>query len=347
MNWYNAPCAKLCEVSRNAALDHQQQLTKPPGSLGQLETLAINFAAWQGRALPVLGKLGVRVFAADHGVCAQGVSAFPAEVTVQMINNFVEGGAAISVLSRDRGADFAVVNMGTVKPASPARGLIDVSAAPGTYDFTLREAMTADTLQVCLAAGREQVEQLDCSVFVAGEMGIGNTSSASAITAALLALSAETVVGRGTGIDDEGLQRKQLAVATALDLHRPCMVSPEDVLRCVGGLEIAAMTGAYIRCAQRGIPILLDGFISTAAALVAVRINPAVGDWMIAGHRSVEPAHSLLLDVLALRPLLDLDMRLGEGSGAALAVSVIQSALLLHSEMATFTEAGVNNSERL
>ncbi len=344
MKWYTAPCAEPCEASRAAALARQQQLTKPPGSLGQLEHLAINFAAWQGKPLPALGKIGVRVFAADHGVCAQGVSAFPAEVTVQMINNFVAGGAAISVLSRDCGADFSVVNMGTLEPTPRAGGLVDMSTVPGTQDFTLQEAMTADTLQLSLEAGRKQVEQLDCSLFIAGEMGIGNTSSASVITAALLALPAEAVVGRGTGIDDEGLRRKRAAVATALDLHKFSMASPEDILRCVGGLEIAAMTGAYLGAAQLGIPILLDGFISTAAALVAVRINPGASDWMIAGHRSVEPAHTLLLDALNLRPLLDLDMRLGEGSGAAVAVGIVQSALILHSEMATFDQAGVANS---
>ena len=344
-NWYQAPCVTPCAKNRLAAQQHQLQLTKPPGSLGQLEHIAVDFAGWQRRAIPALENIAVRVFAADHGICAQGVSAFPAEVTAQMIGNFVNGGAAISALARRLQADFAVVNMGTSTTIAPASGLIDMSVAPGTRDFSREEAMDANLLQACLLAGRDLVDALDCELFIAGEMGIGNTSAASAITAALLNLEAESVVGRGTGIDDSGLQRKRQAIAVALDLHRSAMKSAEDVLRCVGGFEIAAMTGAYIRCTQRGIPILLDGFISGAAALLAQRLNPGVTSWMIAGHRSTEPAHHHVLEALELRPLLELDMRLGEGSGAAVAADIICAALVLHREMATFDRAGVSKGD--
>lgn len=344
MNWYTKPCPAPCLKSRGQAREHQLQLTKPAGALGQLEDIAENFAGWQGKVHPVLDQVGVRVFVGDHGVCAQGVSAYPAEVTAQMIANFLSGGAAISVLCQAAAANFAVVNMGTLQTLSPATGLINIDAAPGTADFTTEEAMTETTLQACLTAGREQVEKLDCQLFIAGEMGIGNTTAAAAIMAASLNLRADQVVGRGTGIDDETLKRKQAAVSKALALHADSLTEPLGILRCVGGLEIAAMAGACIRSAQLGIPILLDGFISTVAALAAIGINADVKPWLTAGHQSAEAAHGRLLETLSLQPILNLGMRLGEGSGAAIAVSIIRSALLLHNHMATFAAAGVANS---
>ena len=346
MDWITKPCATPCEASRQAAREHQQNLTKPPGSLGQLEEIAVSFAGWQGKTIPSLSNVVVHVFAGDHGVCDQGVSAFPAEVTVQMIQNFVSGGAAISLLSREQVADFAVINMGTREPTPAASGLVNVHAAPGTLDFSTQEAMTDNILQVCLATGREQIDKMDGDLFIAGDMGIGNTCSSSAIVAALLKLPAEAVAGRGTGIDDAGLQRKQAAIRNALDLHREQLNSPLNVLRCLGGLEIAAIAGAFIRSAQRGIPVLLDGFVVGAAALAATRINPGVLDWMIAGHQSAEPAHKTVLNALRLKPLLNLDMCLGEGSGAAVALSIVRSALLLHGAMATFSQAGVSAKNR-
>ncbi len=343
MNWYDKSTASVCAASGEQARQQQRQLTKPPGSLGRLESLAEAFAGWQQQARPMLENIGVRVFAADHGVTAQGVSAFPAAVTVQMIDNFLDGGAAISVLSHDIGADFAVVNMGTFTPISDATGLANLAIAAGSNDFSSQAAMSEDVMQACLAAGRDQVDALHCQLFIGGEMGIGNTSSAAAIVAACLKLSAEQVTGRGTGIDDAGLKHKQKIIQKALQLHDNALVSPLGVLRCVGGLEIAGLCGAYVRSAQRGIPVLVDGFIATAAALLATRINSGVQQWLIAGHRSAEQAHGKTLEAMQLQPLLDLGMRLGEGSGAAVAVAIIRSALLLHNNMATFADAGISN----
>lgn len=344
MDWLTQTCPLPCARSAELAVQRQQELTKPIGSLGELEHIAIRFAGWQGSEKPTLERLGVRIFAGDHGICAQGVSAYPPEVTSQMIANFLSGGAAISVLSHAEGADFAVVNMGTLQPTPPAENLVNVAIAPGTQDFSYTEAMSEEHTFDALTAGAELLDQLDCDLFIAGEMGIGNTTSASAITAALLTKPLEQVVGRGTGIDDKTLLHKRAVIEKALLLHTAQLGSPIGVLRCVGGLEIAGMCGAYIRSAQRGIPILLDGFISSAAALLAVTINPGVKPWLMAGHLSVEPAHNLLLEALSQKPLLSLGMRLGEGSGAAVAISIVRSALLLHANMATFSEAAVSDT---
>ena len=341
MSWYYDATVTPCASNRDKARQHQLQLTKPAGSLGRLEWLAEAFAGWQKHERPALERIGVRVFAADHGVTAQGVSAFPPAVTVQMIGNFLEGGAAISVLSQDINADFAVVNMGTFSSIDDAPGLVNLAIAPGTKDFSLEPAMSEEVMDACLAAGRDQVEELDCQLFIAGDMGIGNTSSAAAIIASLLQLSAAQVTGRGTGVDDARLLHKQKIIERALQLHEAALATPLGVLRCVGGLEIAGMCGAYLRSAQRGIPILVDGFIATAAALLATHINSDVQQWLIAGHQSAEQAHRKTLEAMQMQPLLDLGMRLGEGSGAAVAVAIIRSALLLHNNMATFADAGV------
>ncbi len=348
-NWYQIPTKKINQTTQQQAHDHQQQLTKPAGSLGQLEKLAEQFAGFQGCVKPQINKVKVAVFAGDHGVCQQGVSAFPQAVTMQMILNFLQGGAAISVLSRQLQADFCVVNTGIATPLPEAftehAQLIHQPIAEGTADFSQQAAMTEEQLEKALALGASIVAEQDIDLFIGGEMGIGNTTAASAIYAALLSLSPEQVAGRGTGVDDEGLTRKQMVIANALNLHQCKAKSPLDVLRCVGGFEIAALTGAYIACAQQGTPVLVDGFICTAAALLAVRTNPGVREWLLFSHRSAEPAHHFALETLQAQPLLDLGLRLGEGSGAAVATTLIQSALLLHNEMATFAEAGVSDSE--
>lgn len=341
MTWYHDPCAAPCQRSRAAALERQQRLTKPPGALGRLEDIAVQFAGWQATPLPRLDRIRVVVFVGDHGVARRGVSAFPVAVTGQMVANFLAGGAAISVLCRQLGAALAVVNMGTATPLAPAAGLMDVAAAPGTEDFTELPAMSAPVLHRCLAAGADQAGEGEPQLFIAGDMGIGNTTAAAAILAALLGVDGAAVVGRGTGVDDAGLTRKRAAVDAALARHREALTDPLAVLRCVGGLEIAAICGAYLRCAQRGVPVLVDGFIATAAALLAVRINPGVRGWLLFGHRSAERAHGLALGALDAEPLLDLGMRLGEGSGAALAVPILRAALALHAGMATFDSAGV------
>ncbi len=345
MSWMQQDAKPLDQLSLSGAKQHQSLLTKPPGSLGRLETLAEQFAAWQGQTRPQLEAITVVIFAADHGICQKHISAFPQEVTSQMIINFLEGGAAISVLSRQLGASFHVCNLGTVAPLPDSYAqhpqLIQKIVAPQTADFSEQEAMTQGQLEQALAIGRDIAASLETDLFIGGEMGIGNTSAASAIYSALLSLEPEAWVGKGTGIDDEGLLRKQQVIEQALSLH-PSR-EPLDVLRCFGGFEIAALVGCYIHCAQRGIPVLVDGFICSAAALLAQRINPTVGSWLLFSHCSGEQAHHKVLQSLGVEPLLDLGLRLGEGSGAALAVPLIQSALNLHNLMATFDQAGVSD----
>ncbi|MDQ2076734.1 nicotinate-nucleotide--dimethylbenzimidazole phosphoribosyltransferase [Marinimicrobium sp. ABcell2] len=342
--WLKDPVAVPDENARAQARARQAQLTKPQGSLGSLESIAEQFAAWQGVAIPSLNQVRLRVFAADHGVAAQGVSAFPQSVTVQMVSNFCAGGAAVSVLSRVCDAEFRVVNMGCVSPVDTNELLDDCAIAPGTADFTLGPAMSPDQLARALDVGRAQVAEGEFDLFIGGEMGIGNTTSASALLAALLGLSVERVTGPGTGIDAAGLERKQAVIARALTLHGPELTRPLETLQRLGGFEITALAGAYIACGQRGIPVLVDGFISSVAALAACRIQPALQSWLMFAHQSREPGHRLLLKFLQAEPLLALNMRLGEASGAALAVPILQSALTLHREMATFSEAGVSRA---
>ncbi len=354
MNWLFEPAQFIDLSFCDSARAHQQQLTKPQGSLGRLEVFAEMFAGWQANIYPRLEHIYIAVFAGDHGVCQQNISAFPQAVTTQMIANFLDGGAAISVLSRHLNAEFVVCNTGTVTSlpdqytAHPQ--LVNKCIAFGTADFSLQAAMTASQLLGALSAGCSVADEANkqysndqpLQLFIGGEMGIGNTTSASALYAALLELPSIDVVGPGTGIDDKGLLRKQSVIDTGLSLHEAILHDPYEVLRCLGGLEIAALVGSYIRCAQLGIPVLVDGFICTAAALIAVKLNPSVRDWMLFSHCSAEPAHRLALKALSAEPMLDLGLRLGEGSGAAVAVPILQSALLLHNTMATFEQAGVS-----
>ena len=342
-DWFLEPTKPISRDYEEKARAYQLTLTKPPGSLGELENIAVRFCAMKATLKPQMKTICVRVFAGDHGVCAQGVSAFPQAVTGQMIENFLHGGAAISVLSKSLDADFAVVNMGCVNAVASHEKLHDRTVAAGTKDFSLGAAMTSAQCLEALTAGRAEVG--DADVFVGGEMGIGNTSSASALLAVLLKLPAETLVGPGTGLDTLGVQRKAKVIVNALERHKKAGHDPLDALAALGGFEIAALVGAYIACAQRGVPAIVDGFISTAAALVAVNINPGVLPWLIFSHQSAEPGHRLALQALKARPLLTLSMRLGEGSGAAVALPIIQSALNLHNQMATFAQAGVSSAE--
>ena len=339
-SWLRMPAAAPCAESREFAFKRQQQLTKPPGSLGRLEQLAIDFAGFQKTPTPELKHPVIRVFAADHGVVAEGVSAFPQAVTAQMIYNFVGGGAAITVLAKQHGADFGVVNLGTAEPLGQMPKLINIQIAAGTENFCQTAAMTRQQMQTALEAGRDSCSDQPIDCFVGGEMGIGNTTSAAAIFCALLGADVEAIVGRGTGVDDAGRN----AVQRGLDRHSRADTSPEEILRCLGGFEIAALVGAYIGHAQCGVPSLIDGYIATAAALLACRICPSVADWLLFSHCSAESAHALVLNSMNAQPLVNLDMRLGEGSGAGVALSLIQSSLLLHSQMATFAEAGVSES---
>lgn len=342
--WYQQVCKKVNHETVELALKHQSGLTKPCGSLGQLEDIAVAFCGWQNRIQPSCNNIQISVFAADHGICQRGVSAFPQEVTAQMIDNFLSGGAAISVLAKNLNAELTVINMGLKTPIQDAPNLINIDLMPGTNDFTVAAAMTESKLQQALAVGKQQVKN-NTDLFIGGDMGIGNTTAASAIFSLLLNLAPEITVGPGTGIDAAGMKIKQTVVKQAIELHKSKINSPMDILQRVGGLEIAGLVGAYIASAQQAVPILIDGFITTAAALLAIHINPATRDWMLFAHNSAEPAHNLALQSIQAKPILNLGMRLGEASGAGIAASVIISALNLHNQMASFSSAGVSEKQ--
>ncbi len=312
-------------VATAGAQDRNSQLTKPPGALGRLEDLAIWYAGWRGTPQPQIKAPQVIVFAGNHGVCAQGVSAFPPEVTVQMVANFEHGGAAINQLSRALGARMDVHALSLETP---------------TADFTQGPAMTEAEVIAALQTGWAAVDP-DSDLLVTGEMGIGNTTSAAAIATAILGGEAADWTGRGTGVDDAGLARKTEVVAQGVALH--ATDDPLEALRCLGGRELAAMAGAIAAARQHRIPVILDGFICTAAAAVLAKAQDGALDHTVAGHLSAEGAHQKMLDALGKAPLLNLGLRLGEGSGAALAIGVLKGAVACHSGMATFAEAGVSD----
>lgn len=308
-----------------AAQDRNEQLTKPPGALGRLEDLAIWYAGWRGTPQPQITAPQVVIFAGNHGVCAQGVSAFPPEVTAQMVANFEQGGAAINQLCRAFGARMDVHALDLDTP---------------TVDFTQGPAMTEAEMIAALQTGWNAVDP-QADLFVTGEMGIGNTTTAAAVAAAVLGGDAAAWTGRGTGVDDAGMARKIDAVARGLALHDT--TDPFAALRCLGGREMVAMAGAIAAARHYRIPVILDGFICCAAAAVLAKDHTGALDHAVAGHLSAEGAHQRLLDSLGKKPLLDLGLRLGEGSGAALAIGVVKGAVACHSGMATFAEAGVND----
>jgi len=344
-SWMKQPCAALNETSRSAALARQGQLTKPPGSLGQLEELAVRLAAMQGVEHPAIDHAAIAIFAADHGVAAENVSAFPQAVTGEMVKNFARGGAAICVLAKTHNANLEVVNLGTVNDPGELPNVVRAVIAPSTANFAAEPAMSAAQLAQALQAGRDSALRAiknGAQVYIGGEMGIANTTSAAALSCALLKASPKELAGPGTGLNHAGVAHKITVLERALSLHAEHFDSPLECLRRVGGFGIAALTGAYLACAQQGLPVLVDGFITTAAALVAVRIAPQCADWFIYAHSSAEPGHARLLQELNAKPLLNLGMRLGEGSGAATALSLLRTACALHSGMATFAEAEVS-----
>lgn len=327
------------------ALSRQQVLTKPPGSLGKLEQVAITLAGLMGTETPRIDPVRMVVFAGDHGVCAEGVSAFPQEVTAQMIANFASGGAAISVMANELGASLEVVNLGTVGKVPELPGVIQQVIAPCTANMAETSAMTRPQVEAALTSGdlaAERAAEASSRLFIGGDMGIGNTTSAAAIACALLGHRPQQLVGPGTGLNAEGVARKVAVVEKALARHGSSK-NPLDVLASLGGFEIAGLTGAILGAAARGIPVLVDGFIVSAAALVAVHQQPGVRDWLLFGHRSAEPGHKAVLEAMDAAPLLDLGMRLGEGSGAAVAVPLLRSACALHNRMASFADAGVSS----
>lgn len=343
--WLQEPVKARDGAAEESARTRQAELTKPPGSLGRLESLAVRLAGLQGCPEPAADRVQISVFAADHGVAASGVSAFPQAVTVQMVANFCRGGAAISVLARELGAVLEVVDVGTVEAPADLSGVVSQRAGPGTANLQHGDAMTAAQLDLALEAGRDALDRAvgqSMDLFIGGEMGIGNTTAATALGCALSGIEPQQLAGPGTGLDSAGVSHKVTVIQQALTRYGGTLQGqPLEALRCLGGFEIAALAGAYIRSAQRGLPALVDGYISTAAALVAVRYQPAVQDWLIFSHRSAEPGHRLLLEALQATPLLDLDMRLGEGTGAASAISLLRHACALHNRMATFADAGV------
>jgi nicotinate-nucleotide--dimethylbenzimidazole phosphoribosyltransferase len=283
LEWTTRAAAALDEHARQAAAERQAQLIKPPGALGELEDLAIQLAAMQRTARPKLERVRIVVFAADHGVASEGVSAFPQAVTAEMVRNFARGSAAIAVLAKTLGADLEVVNLGTVGEIPPMPGVKSARIAAGTRNFALEPAMTRLQLEQALAIGRAAAAggaPGDTQLFIGGEMGIANTTSAAAVAAALLGLPPEKLAGPGTGVDRAGVARKIAVIGRALALHAPVLGDPLEVLRCLGGFEIAGLAGAYLACAQAGIPLLVDGFIASVAALAATKILPGARQWM-------------------------------------------------------------------
>lgn len=343
MEWLNAPCQPPDTTAAEAARLRQSQLTKPLGALGELEAVAIRLAGLQGRAHPSVDKVHISIFAADHGVAEEGVSAFPQAVTAQMVENFLNGGAAISVLAQELGAILEVVDVGIKTPISHPK-LISQRVGEGTGNSAEGAAMTTHQLELALQAGADAVDRANAAnadLFIGGEMGIANTTAATAIYCALLDVPIMDATGPGTGLDRDGMLHKVNVVRRILNQHRQHFDQPLEVLRRLGGFEIAALTGAYVRAAQLGLPVLADGFISTAAALIAIDINPAVADWLLLSHTSAEPGHFFAVAELKQQPLLDLGLRLGEGSGAAVAVPLLRMACALHNRMATFAEADI------
>jgi nicotinate-nucleotide--dimethylbenzimidazole phosphoribosyltransferase len=320
-------------------------LTKPAGSLGRLEEFARRLVAITENVMPSIDKKVVFTFAGDHGIAAEGVSLYPKEVTPQMVFNFLNGGAAINVLARHGGAENVVIDIGVDYDFAGAPGLVNRKVMSGTRNMLKEPAMTRDEAEQCLAVGIELASEYadkGYALFCTGDMGIGNTTPSSAIAAILTGRSVAEVTGRGTGLNDEGLKQKIATIEEAIRLRAPDPNDPIDVLSKVGGTEIGGIAGLILGAAAHRIPVVVDGFISTAGALIAYMIEPTAADYMFAGHNSVEVGHRAMLEKMGLTPILDLDLRLGEGTGAALAMMIIEGGLKIYREMATFSEAGVS-----
>ncbi|MNO26943.1 Nicotinate-nucleotide--dimethylbenzimidazole phosphoribosyltransferase [compost metagenome] len=334
-------------AAMEAAQQHLDSLTKPPGSLGKLEALAVRLAGITGEVKPSFSERAVIVMAADHGVCEEGISAFPAEVTPQMVMNFLAGGAAVNVLARQAGAEVKCVDIGVNAEMSHPE-LVSRKVRFGTANMAKGPAMSREEAEAAILTGAAVVEEAvaqGASLFVTGEMGIGNTTASAAIVSALTDISPLDSVGRGTGINDERLRHKITVVESALRTNQPDPADPVDVLAKVGGLEIAGLTGVILASAANHCPVVIDGFISSAAALLAQRIAPESSNYMISSHVSHEQGHALLLQELGLTPMLHMDMRLGEGTGGVLALHLVDAACSIMKEMATFESAGVSSAE--
>ena len=334
--------------ARQAAKLRQDRLTKPPGSLGRLEDLSIQLAGVFGTDRPTLRGKTIVIAAGDHGVVAQGITGYPQEVTIQMVQNFLAGGAAINVLARQAGVDLVIIDAGVATPLPDHSNLKVVGVGRGTADITLGPAMTRAQAELCVNAGVEiaiEVAKKGADIIGTGDMGIGNTTAASAITAALTGRPPKETTGRGTGRSNQELEHKITVVERALNMNRPDPTDALDVLAKVGGFEIGVLAGVALGGAFARRMVVLDGFISGAAGLIAYSLCPNVSDFLVAAHLSSEAGHGVILSHLGLRPLLDLGMRLGEGTGAVLAMGLINAAATCLTEMATFEEAGVSDKE--
>jgi nicotinate-nucleotide--dimethylbenzimidazole phosphoribosyltransferase len=328
-----------------AAMERQDTLTKPQGSLGRLEKLSVQIAGIQGKAIPQIKEKAIITMAADHGVVKEGIGNWPQEVTAQMVENFLRGGAGINVIGRQAGVRLVIVDMGVAGEIKNRRGLVSCKIAPGTASIIRGPAMTGEQAVQSVEAGIRIInEEIDRGLDIVGtgDMGIGNTTASSAICAVFTGKPPEEVTGRGTGISDEQLERKVAIVKKAIEVNRPDPEVPLDVLAKVGGFEIGGLAGVMLGAAARRIPVVVDGFISGAAALVAVALAPKLMGYLIGGHLSAEGGHRIMVNHLGFIPLLDLEMRLGEGTGAALGIFLCETACKVLAEMSTFAEAGVS-----
>ncbi|MEQ1615385.1 MAG: nicotinate-nucleotide--dimethylbenzimidazole phosphoribosyltransferase [Hyphomicrobiaceae bacterium] len=344
-DWAYRACPMPSDKDRQAAMIRQSQLTKPAGALGRLETLAVELASLQATERPRAACVPIVIFAGDHGIVAQGISAYPQEVTIAMMANFAAGGAAISVMARQLGSRLEVVDVGSLAQHSVS-GVVTDKPRCGSRDFSQTTALDLDHVSFAFEAGQRAFARLQPDkpdLVILGEMGIGNTTSSAAVAAVLLGVPASAVTGAGTGLDPDSRARKASIIEAAIGKHglRDPKVSVEQVFTAVGGLEIAALCGATIAAAQAGVPILIDGFIASVAALAATRLSKSCRPYLIFAHRSAEDGHRRVLEALNAQPLLDLALRLGEGSGAAIALPLLRAACALHNDMATFSEAAV------
>ncbi|KQE94727.1 nicotinate-nucleotide--dimethylbenzimidazole phosphoribosyltransferase [Acinetobacter lactucae] len=349
MNWWLESVQQPNVDAKQQAEQHQLQLTKPTGALGDLELIAIKLASLQSNSHPQINHPWITIFAGDHGVVEENISAYPQAVTRQMLQNFTTGGAAISVIAKYHQAHLQVIDCGTVGEAYEYAGVERHRVRAGTANFAKQAAMNADECRAALELGKKSVDTAKADgtdIYIAGEMGIGNTCSASALACLLLNDTAEQLTGVGTGIGADQLRHKIEVIEQAIELHHKHVTGDAFKTLCaVGGLEIAAIVGAYIRCAQIGLPIIVDGFISSVAALCAVRMNPKIRDWMLFGHQSAEYGHRRILQELNADPILKMNLRLGEGSGAGAALALVKMACVLHNQMATFAQAAVSGNK--
>lgn len=349
MNIIESTLARITPIHQELLQQAQLKLdnkTKPPGSLGRLEEFARRICAMQGTLQPDMTKKVIFTFAGDHGIVEEGVSLYPKEVTAQMVFNFLNGGAGVNVLARHVGAEVRVVDVGVDHDFGTTAGMVHRKVARGTKNFAKGAAMTREEAISALRVGIELADACKTegvALVGTGEMGIGNTTPSSAIVAAISGISVRELTGRGTGINDAALENKIRVIEQGLTLNKPDPKDPLDVLAKVGGLEIAAIAGLVLGCAANSIPVVIDGFISTAGALIASELHANVRDYIFAAHQSVEIGHRFMLERMGVRPILDLDFRLGEGTGAALAMGLIDAGVKIINEMATFEQAGVSH----